>query len=168
MKRSWLAIALLMAASGCGDGAGGGTSSGTPPTNPSDPDPGTPTVTAADLEFCVAETNRLRALVGVPPLTRVAELDAYTALAAAADGASCTPHGYAQSTFFGNGLARAENELLCGSGQQAQSMIASGFAAMFAEGPGGGHYDNTVALYTETGCGAVFTPRGFTLVQAFR
>jgi hypothetical protein len=66
----------------------------------------------AELIFCIAETNRLRASVGRSPLARSAELEAYAASAARVDGLARTPHQYSQATNHGNGLSLAENELL--------------------------------------------------------
>ena len=46
--------------------------------------------------------------------------------------------------------------------------IRQGLADMWAEGPGGGHYENMRGEYTELGCGIYIEDGSITVVQDFR
>ena len=73
--------------------------------------------------------------------------------------------------FPGSFSALAENELpwwhLEGGGS-VRTVIREGIASMWAEGPGGGHYENLVGKYTEMGCGIWIEGDAITVVQDFR
>jgi uncharacterized protein YkwD len=126
----------------------------------------------AELAFCVEETNRYRALKKRPPLTRSDELDAYSAAGARMDHAARRPHHHFNTVEF-KGTFRnfAENELpwwhLDPEGS-VRDVIRAGLASMWAEGPGGGHYDNSVGPFTEMGCGLWIEGDAITVVQNFR
>lgn len=119
------------------------SSDGNVPSNPSAPtssNPGPTTSLEAELTFCVNETNRYRATQGLSAVARSSALDAYAAAGAQQDGLAHAPHQHFQST-NGGGLARAENEIPWWSATSVHLVIQQGLAMMWAEGPGGGHYE---------------------------
>ena len=123
-----------------------------------------------DLDFCVAETNAYRATVGRPALLRSPALESYAAAAAPHDGSSRTVHQYFHRT-RGGGVAFAENQIpwwpLTQYGS-VREVIRQGMAMMWAEGRGGGHYENIIGRYSEVGCGVFLDGPHVTVVQAFR
>jgi len=129
------------------------------------------TLSAADRMFCVSETNRYRATLGVGPVIASADVEAYADRAAAHDHARNRAHDYSRGVNGPKRTSWAENSgvrwrLNGGSTRQA---IAEIIAAFWAEGPGGGHYETMRnSRYGAVGCGG-YTSRGtFTLVQHFR
>jgi uncharacterized protein YkwD len=149
-----------------------GGSGGTAPSSPSAPTVGSPESTSGNLEteltFCVTETNRDRASLGLPGLTRSSALEAYAATGAREDGLAHAAHQHFRST-NGGGIARAENELpWWPSSYSVHAVIQQGLAMMWAEGPGGGHYENMRGPYSELGCGVFINGSEITVVQDFR
>jgi uncharacterized protein YkwD len=145
------------------------------------PHPTTPKATAdaagdhgsfeSELAFCVDETNRLRATIGKPPLSRSSTLEEYAAVAARDDAASGVAHTHSRTTNFGDGTSRAENEVLRWSlayFHTVRAIIERGLRDMWKEGPGGGHYDNMTRKYREIGCGIFVRGDEVTVVQEFR
>jgi uncharacterized protein YkwD len=132
------------------------------------PDAGADVPFGAEHVFCVEETNRYRATVGRPPLVRSAALERYADEGARADAASHTPHGHFSAT-GGGGIAWAENEVPWWDGGPGDVMnvIREGLAAMWSEGPGGGHYDNMTGDARELGCGIHVGGGAVTVVQDF-
>lgn len=123
----------------------------------------------AYLVYCVSETNRYRATIGAPPLVRSAELEAYAAGGARTDATARDAHSHFKST--SGGMAVAENELPwwpLGRFRTVQDVMRQGIAEMWAEGPGGGHYENLTGPYTEMGCGVFIHNGEITVVQDFR
>jgi hypothetical protein len=47
-------------------------------------------------------------------------------------------------------------------------VIEQGLAMMWAEGPGGGHFENMRGRYVEVGCGVFVNGSEITVVQNFR
>jgi uncharacterized protein YkwD len=150
-------------------GAPGGTGGTAPQARP------TPAPTGAsaddDLQFCVDETNRYRSSLGLPPLARSPELERCAATAAASDHRSQRPHGHFVET-QGCGIAFAENEIpwwpLDYAGGSVRGTITQGLRDMWAEGPGGGHYENMRGRYSQIGCGVFIDGGRITVVQNFR
>jgi uncharacterized protein YkwD len=128
-----------------------GTSSGARDAEAVISSPGTSDF-AAELALCVDETNRYRASVGRPALTRSAALEAFAAEAARQDTLVRQAHYYFKST-NGNNIARAENEILWWRGFTIEEVIRQGLAQMWRGGPSGEHYDIIVGPYTHVGCG---------------
>jgi uncharacterized protein YkwD len=125
----------------------------------------------ADLAFCVDEVNRLRATVGKPPLARSAALERYAATAIRADAESRTAHGYFESSKYGGGLVRGENEALRWSLRvfgTVRSVLDRSLAQMWQEGPGGHHYANMTGAYSEIGCGIHVAGDEVSVAQAYR
>ena len=133
------------------------------PERPSDP----PASLSADLEFCVSETNRYRATLGLSALVRSSVLEAYAAAGARQDGLAHQAHlHYKSSNLAGKGIA--ENELPWWPGPSVRLVIKNGLAAMWAEGPGGGHYENIRGPYSQLGCGVFVNGKEITVVQNFQ
>jgi hypothetical protein len=125
---------------------------------------------AIELDYCVAQTNDYRASVGRPALLRSRSLEAYAAAAAPHDGSARAVHRYFRRT-RGGGVAFAENLIpwwpLPRFGS-VREIIRTGLAMMWAEGRGGGHYDNMVGQFSQVGCGVFVDADHVTVVQAFR
>jgi uncharacterized protein YkwD len=120
-----------------------------------------------ELEFCVAETNRYRATIGLSPLTRSRALEAYAAAGARQDGLAHKPHlHYKSAKLAAKGIA--ENELPWWPGPSVRSVIEKGIATMWAEGPKGGHYENIRGPYSQLGCGVFVNGTEITVVQDFQ
>ena len=125
----------------------------------------------AELALCVSITNTYRASIGRGALTRAERLDAYAAEAARTDASAREAHHYTTNTKFGNGLVRAENELLwwpLSTYGTVRNVVEEGLATMWKEGPGGTHYVNVVGNYSEIGCGIYVSGGEVTVEQAFR
>jgi uncharacterized protein YkwD len=124
-----------------------------------------------ELALCVSITNTYRASTGRGALTRAARLDTYAAEAARSDASARQAHHYTTTTNFGNGLVRAENELLwwpLSTYGTVENVVREGLSTMWKEGPGGTHYVNMVGNYSEIGCGIYVTGGEATVEQAFR
>ena len=118
----------------------------------------------------MAEVNRYRRKLGLRPLRRASDLEACAAEGARADHASGQPHGHFVGT-QGCGIAFAENEIPRWPLDYAGSVtntIKKGIADMWAEGPGGGHYENMKGDYTELGCGIFVDGSAVTVVQDYK
>lgn len=138
-----------------------------PPVAPPVPDTST-AVSAEDLAFCVAETNRYRAAAGLPPLDESDEVAAYAAEAARADHRSGQAHSYTSGPREPSG-AYAENEVVRWPlTRDSRAVIARAIAAFWAEGPGGPHYENMRGDWLRVGCGLHLDGDRATLVQHFR
>ena len=138
--------------------------------------PVSPTVSApagyeAELALCVSLTNSYRATVSRGALTRAERLETYAAEAARHDATAREAHKYVRATNFGNGLVRAENELLwwpLSSYGSVRKIVEAGLAQMWAEGADGDHRRNMMGDYVEIGCGIFVNNGEVTLAQAFR
>lgn len=132
--------------------------------------PGVTSPYSSDLDYCVAHTNEYRASIGRRALVRSEALEAYAAAAAPSDGAARAVHRYFRKT-NGGGVAFAENQIpwwpLPPYGS-VREIIRHGLAMMWAEGRGGGHYENIAGRYTQVGCGLFIESDRVTVVQAFR
>ena len=137
-----------------GSGTSGGDTSGTTSTNDG---------SAADV--CVSTINQLRASKGLSPLARWSATEACADGQAANDGSKNAAHGA-----FGTCGEVAQNECP-GWPAPAATTIPKCLQAMWAEGPGGGHYEAMSSrLYTKVACGfgtAAGTPRSIWAVQNF-
>ena len=127
---------------------------------------------ASEREFCISETNRYRASVGKPALARDASLENFADAGAAEDDAKKSAHyHFIQNE---NGTAYAENEIpgwlgwTLSQNKDVHGVMQAGLALMWAEGPGGGHYDNMTGDYTKIGCGIAVNGDQVTVVQDFK
>jgi uncharacterized protein YkwD len=137
------------------------------PSNPEAP-PTASTNLESELTFCVTETNRYRATLGRAALTRSSALEAYAAVGAREDGLAHAGHQHFRST-NGGGIASAENEVpWWTSSNSVHGVVQQGLALMWAEGPGGAHYENMRGPFTQLGCGVFVNGNEITVVQDFR
>jgi uncharacterized protein YkwD len=140
--------------------------------SPTTPEPVTPSpsvATAADLAFCVSETNRYRAMVGRSPLAQSSALEAYAAEGARMDAQTGVAHSHYNSTT--RDIARAENESVLNfvAGDSVRAGMARAVLRYWEEGPTGPHYQNLTGPFTTLGCGvAVQTQTTLVFVQDFR
>jgi uncharacterized protein YkwD len=132
---------------------------------------GLPTTTAADLTFCIDETNRYRAIRGRPSVTRSTTIEEYAATGAKSDALANVPHQHVTTTPFPGGGNWAENEVLRWPHNltpTVQGIVAQAILSFYSEGPGGGHYENIVGPYTQIGCGIYIDGNGITIIEDFR
>jgi hypothetical protein len=139
---------------------GGGTpSSPTNPTTPTTPNPGA----AGPALTCTDEINRYRATLGLAPLARWTTQEVCSDGEAQSDSQTGQAHGA-----FGRCTEMAQNECPGWPGAP-DAMIKDCLKMMWAEGPGGGHYENMRGRYTKVACGFYKTARGeIWAVQNFR
>jgi hypothetical protein len=128
--------------------------------------------TEAEIHFCVEETNRYRKLAKKPPLQRSTLLEEFARAGAKHDHQKRAPHDHFNHTKFPGSFSNlAENQIprwhLDAEGS-VRTVIRAGIAAMWAEGPGGGHYENIVGKFSELGCGIYIEGEEMTVVQDFR
>jgi len=113
------------------------------------------------LQHCVDDINSYRAMIDLPPYARSSALEAFAATGAQSDSQTGEAHGHFISTNGGDGIASAENEIPGWPLSQYGSTTAvvdQGMQMMWAEGPGGGHYENMASTqYTQVGCGIYVT-----------
>jgi hypothetical protein len=121
----------------------------------------------ASVSFCAEEINRYRATIGLGPLDRAADLDTFAAQAAEHDGRAGVPHQYFRLT-NGGGISRAENQLLLWKGYGVNDVIRQGLAQMWAEGPGGSHFQIMAGKYAQVGCGIFKNGNEVNVSQDFR
>jgi hypothetical protein len=113
--------------------------------------------------YCIDEVNRYRTMAGEPPLARSAQLDAFSTEAARVDGQAHQPHKHFIETNGGPGIARAQNVIpfwKLSSYGSVRRIVREGLALMWAEGPGGGHYDTMRGDFSEMGCGVYVADNG--------
>src|SRR5262249_1501336 len=104
-----VAIAALNAA--CSSSGGSASSNPLAPTAGNSATPASsPSSLDSDLTFCVTETNRYRATLGLSELVRSSALETYAATGAQEDGLAHVAHQHFTST-HGGGIALAENEM---------------------------------------------------------
>jgi uncharacterized protein YkwD len=167
-----LAGSLLFAACGMGgalpggsggtgsSGGGGGTGGG-----------GTPVQGTAAQEYNLARLNHYRGLVGAPALVLDAQLNAFATQGSQELLQNHVPHGHfanasnAGTLFTTDGFQgyAAENQGDPGGWPPGtiEAQIDQILAAMWAEGPGGGHYENMIrASLRRVGIGLVLDGNG--------
>jgi len=108
---------------------------------------------------CVNRTNELRATKGLGPIPILSKAEPCADGQAKADSIS----GMAHSAFDAclnevKWKGAAQNE--CPNYGNVEDTLTKCLDAMWAEGPGGGHYDNMVGNSTHTACGIYTTPAG--------
>jgi hypothetical protein len=109
---------------------------------------------------CVDRTNALRATKGLAPIPRLASAESCVDGQAKSDSESGKPHGAFDACLdqVEKWKGVAQNE--CPGYRSVESALGGCLDAMWAEGPGGGHYDNMVGNSTHTACGFYTTPEG--------
>jgi hypothetical protein len=111
-------------------------------------------------ERCVARTNELRASIGLKPIPRLASAESCVDGQAQSDSESGKAHGAFDACFdqVKNWRGVGQNE--CPGYASVESALGTCLDMMWAEGPGGGHYDNIAGDSTQTACGFYTTPQG--------
>jgi hypothetical protein len=119
------------------------------------------------LTFCVAEINRYRATLGAAALPAWPEAVACTVDQCRSDAASKKAHGS-----FGSCTELAQNECPGWGGWRGDPkvVIRDCLEMMWAEGPGGGHYENMRrTTWRKVTCAISVAPNGeVTAIQNFR
>ncbi len=106
-------------------------------------------------QLCVDTINQYRATLGLKPYVRWTSAETCSDGEAASDSKTGKAHGA-----FGTCGEMAQNECPGWSGPP-ETMIKGCLAAMWAEGPGGGHYENMrSSRYTTAACGFATTSAG--------
>ncbi len=133
----------------------------------SDPEP-------ADLQaeqgFCVSAINQYRATLSLPPLNASQSVLSFSNDAARIDGEVHEVHHYFLETHGGGGVAHAENEIPwwnLNSWGSVHAVIDHGLSQQWAEGPGGLHYENMIAGYSDVACGISINNGEVTVTQDF-
>jgi uncharacterized protein YkwD len=126
---------------------------------------------ASEVAFCVDEVNRFRATIGLRALTRSSRIDSFSTEAARVDTEAREAHKYFRQTNGGGGTSRAQNVVpwwyLSNYGS-VRRVTREGLAMMWAEGPGGGHYETMKGNFSEIGCGFFVENGVVTVTQDFR
>lgn len=116
---------------------------------------------------CVAEINRYRAMVGAAALPLWSEAQSCTTDQCQSDAASMRAHGA-----FGTCTELGQNECPGWGGWHGDPtvVVRDCLAAMWAEGPGGGHYENMRrTTWKKVSCSVYVAPNGeVTAIQNFR
>lgn len=109
---------------------------------------------------CVDRTNELRATIGLGPIPRHASAEACADGQAKADSETGEAHGSFDACLneVPGWRGVAQNE--CPGYPSVEAALGDCLDAMWAEGPGGGHYDNMTGDSTHTACGIYTTPQG--------
>jgi hypothetical protein len=119
------------------------------------------------LSFCVAEINRYRATLSAAALPAWSEASACTTNQCQNDAASKKAHGS-----FGTCTELGQNECPGWGGWRGDPkvVIHDCLEMMWAEGPGGGHYENMRRpSWQKVSCGIYVAPNGeVTAIQNFR
>ncbi len=153
--RTLLAAALLGAVA-CSSGSTGTQTGGTGAASSSGGGGSSSSGASGDAtQTCVDTINQYRATLGLPAYARWTSGESCVDGQAQADSQSGTAH-----SAFGQCGEFAQNECPGWPGPPA-SMIGSCLQMMWAEGPGGGHYDNMSSTqYTQVACGFYVTGDG--------
>jgi hypothetical protein len=117
---------------------------------------------------CVDRTNELRATKGKGPIPRLASAEPCADGQAKSDSESGKAHGAFNACLdqVKGWKGVAQNE--CPGYGSVEDTLTKCLDMMWAEGPGGGHYDNMMGDSTDTACGIYTTPAGKVwLVQDF-
>jgi hypothetical protein len=109
---------------------------------------------------CVDRTNELRATLGLGPIPRLESAESCADGQAKSDSESGKAHGAFDACLdqVKNWSGVAQNE--CPGYGSVEQALGGCLDMMWAEGPGGGHYDNMTGESTHTACGFYTTPQG--------
>jgi len=135
-------------------GGSGNTAAGSPATGGGSDD-------YADARIrCVDRTNELRASIGLAPIPRLASAEPCVDGQAKSDSETGEAHGAFDACVdeVKGWRGVAQNE--CPGYASVESALGGCLDMMWAEGPGGGHYDNMTGKSTHTACGFYTTPKG--------
>jgi hypothetical protein len=109
---------------------------------------------------CVDRVNELRASKGKGPIPRLASAESCADGQAKSDSETGKAHGAfnACANQVKNWHGIAQNE--CPNYKSVEATLTGCIDMMWAEGPGGGHYDNMMGDSTHMACGFYTTPEG--------
>ena len=110
---------------------------------------------------CVDQINSYRATLDLAPYARWTSAEGCTDGQAKADSESGTPH-----SAFGRCGESAQDE--CPGWPSIESTTSSCLQMMWAEGPGGGHYENMRGGYSRVACGFHESQGGVWATQNFQ
>jgi hypothetical protein len=109
---------------------------------------------------CVERTNELRASIGLGPIARLASAEPCVDGQAKSDSETGKAHGAFDACLGEVKSWKAAGQNECPGYASVESALGTCLDMMWAEGPGGGHYDNMVGKSTHTACGLFTTPQG--------
>jgi hypothetical protein len=109
---------------------------------------------------CVDRTNALRASIGLSPIPRLASAEPCVDGQAKSDSETGKAHGAFEACLDEVEGWRSVGQNECPGYGSVESALGTCLDMMWAEGPGGGHYDNMVGDSTHTACGFYTTPKG--------
>jgi len=139
-----------------------GDQSDSSPSSPGNANAGSPGANDAygDARIrCVDRTNALRASKGLSPIPRLVSAEPCVDGQAKSDSESGKAHG-AFDACLDQVEWRGAGQNECPGYGSVDSTLGACLDMMWAEGPGGGHYDNMVGGSTHTACGFHTTPAG--------
>ncbi|MDB5051367.1 MAG: hypothetical protein JWO30_4438 [Fibrobacteres bacterium] len=118
---------------------------------------------AAEKKLCLDTINAYRAMVGAKAVTWSKSLEAFADQGARYDAERNVAHGHFSAYSKYAVPSDAENAIPgwpLKSYKTVAAVVAEGAKMMWAEGPGGGHYENIKGSHTQVGCGIYVTPTG--------
>jgi cysteine-rich secretory family protein len=118
---------------------------------------------AAEKRLCLDTLNAYRATLGLAPVVRSASLEAFADQGARYDSERDKAHAHFGAFSKGAVPSDAENAIPgwpLKSYKTVAKIVGEGAKMMWAEGPGGGHYENIKGSHTAVGCGIYVTPDG--------
>lgn len=118
---------------------------------------------AAEKQVCLDTINAYRATLGLMPVVRSASLEAFADQGARYDSELGKAHAHFGAFSKGAVPSDAENAIPgwpLKSYKTVAKVVGEGAKMMWAEGPGGGHYENIKGSHTAVGCGIYVNPAG--------
>jgi uncharacterized protein YkwD len=118
---------------------------------------------AAEKKLCLDTINAYRASVGLKAVAWSASLEAFADQGARYDSERNAAHGHFSAFSKGAVPSDAENAIPgwpLKNYKTVAKIVAEGAKQMWAEGPGGGHYENIKGSHTVVGCGIYVNPAG--------
>ncbi len=118
---------------------------------------------APEKKLCLDTVNACRAKLGLKSVAWSTSLEAFADQGARYDAARNVAHGHFSAFSKSAVPADAENALPgwpLKDFKNVGAIVQQGTQQMWAEGPGGGHYENIRGDQTQLGCGIYVTPAG--------
>jgi hypothetical protein len=118
---------------------------------------------AAEKQLCLDTINAYRATLSLKPVVRSASLEAFADQGARYDSERDKAHAHFGAFSKGAVPSDAENAIPgwpLKNYKTVAKIVGEGAKMMWAEGPGGGHYENIKGSHTAVGCGIYVNPAG--------
>lgn len=118
---------------------------------------------AEEKRLCLDTINAYRATLGLAPVVRSASLEAFADQGARYDSDRDKAHAHFSTFSKGAVPSDAENAIPgwpLKSYKTVARIVGEGAKMMWAEGPGGGHYENIKGSHTAVGCGIYVNQAG--------